>query len=60
MDKLAQEFHDRLAGKTTVIFLDYDGTLTPIVEDYTKAFLSDAMRAARSAARPSMSRRKDR
>jgi trehalose-phosphatase len=39
-----QEFHDRLTGKTVVIFLDYDGTLTPIVEDYMKAFLSDAMR----------------
>ena len=46
---LADERRDalraRLAGKTVAAFLDYDGTLTPIVEDYTKAFLSEAMRA---------------
>jgi trehalose 6-phosphate phosphatase len=38
------ELRARLAGKTAAVFLDYDGTLTPIVEDYNRAFLSDAMR----------------
>ncbi len=36
----------RLTGMEPVVFLDYDGTLTPIVEDHTKAFLSEDMRAA--------------
>ena len=36
----------RLAGKTPAVFLDYDGTLTPIVEDHTKALLAADMRAA--------------
>ena len=36
----------RLAGREPVVFLDYDGTLTPIVEDHTQAFLPDAMREA--------------
>lgn len=40
------EIRLRLAGKMLATFLDYDGTLTPIVEDYTKAFISDDMRAA--------------
>jgi alpha,alpha-trehalase len=40
-----QEIRERLAQKTPVVFLDYDGTLTPIVEDYNKATLSDDMRA---------------
>ncbi|MDZ7700389.1 MAG: trehalose-phosphatase [Deltaproteobacteria bacterium] len=31
-------------GKTLVIFLDYDGTLTPIVESPDQAVLSDEMR----------------
>ncbi len=39
------ELRARLAGRTPAVFLDYDGTLTPIVEDYSRAFLSDAMRA---------------
>lgn len=38
------ELHARLQGSGLVIFLDYDGTLTPIVEDYTKAVLSEEMR----------------
>jgi len=38
------DFRVRLAGSTPAVFLDYDGTLTPIVEDYTKAILSDEMR----------------
>ena len=40
-----QEIDARLAQCTPVVFLDYDGTLTPIVEDPAKAILSDAMRA---------------
>jgi trehalose-phosphatase len=39
------EIQRRLARGTPVAFLDYDGTLTPIVEDHDKALLSDAMRA---------------
>ncbi|MDZ7781401.1 MAG: trehalose-phosphatase [Halioglobus sp.] len=31
------------------MFLDYDGTLTPIVEDHTRALLADDMRAAVAA-----------
>ncbi|XP_068636769.1 probable trehalose-phosphate phosphatase 6 [Aristolochia californica] len=33
-------------GKQIVMFLDYDGTLSPIVEDPDRAFMSDAMRKA--------------
>ncbi|XP_022736996.1 probable trehalose-phosphate phosphatase D [Durio zibethinus] len=33
-------------GKKVVVFLDYDGTLSPIVEDPDTAFLSAEMRAA--------------
>ncbi|KAF3796907.1 putative trehalose-phosphate phosphatase 6 [Nymphaea thermarum] len=33
-------------GKQIVMFLDYDGTLSPIVDDPDRAFMSDAMRAA--------------
>lgn len=40
------EIRKRLAGKTPMVFLDYDGTLTPIVEDHTKALLAEDMRAA--------------
>lgn len=39
------EIQRRLARGSPVAFLDYDGTLTPIVEDHDKALLSDAMRA---------------
>ena len=39
-----QEIRERLAQKTLVVFLDYDGTLTPIVEDYNEATLPDDMR----------------
>lgn len=41
-----EEMRKRLAGRTLAVFLDYDGTLTPIVEDHTKAFLADDMRDA--------------
>lgn len=40
------EIRNRLAGKTPMVFLDYDGTLTPIVDDHTKALLAEDMRAA--------------
>ncbi|OMO99616.1 Trehalose-phosphatase [Corchorus capsularis] len=33
-------------GKKVVVFLDYDGTLSPIVENPDKAFMSTEMRAA--------------
>ncbi|CAH9103984.1 unnamed protein product [Cuscuta epithymum] len=33
-------------GKQIVMFLDYDGTLSPIVEDPDKAFMTDQMRKA--------------
>ncbi|KAL5982158.1 hypothetical protein ACLOJK_016227 [Asimina triloba] len=33
-------------GKQIVMFLDYDGTLSPIVDDPDRAFMSDAMREA--------------
>ncbi|XP_042001241.1 probable trehalose-phosphate phosphatase 3 [Salvia splendens] len=33
-------------GKKIVVFLDYDGTLSPIVNDPERAFMSDAMRCA--------------
>ncbi|KAJ7965381.1 Trehalose 6-phosphate phosphatase [Quillaja saponaria] len=33
-------------GKRIVVFLDYDGTLSPIVDDPDRAFMSDEMRAA--------------
>ncbi|CUH40509.1 putative glycosyl hydrolase/MT2062 [Jannaschia seosinensis] len=38
----------RMKGKKLAVFLDYDGTLTPIVEDPAAATLSDSMRAALS------------
>jgi trehalose-phosphatase len=43
------EIRRRLAGKAPAVFLDYDGTLTPIVEDHTKALLAEDMRAAVAA-----------
>ncbi|KAL2336168.1 hypothetical protein Fmac_010614 [Flemingia macrophylla] len=33
-------------GKEIVVFLDYDGTLSPIVDDPDQAYMSDAMRSA--------------
>ena len=39
-----ERIEQRLREAELAIFLDYDGTLTPIVEDHTRAFLSDAMR----------------
>ncbi len=43
------EIRQRLAGRTPAVFLDYDGTLTPIVEDHTRALLAADMRAALEA-----------
>src|SRR5215204_1764306 len=41
-DELAR----RLAGKVPAVFLDYDGTLTPIVDRPEDAVISDSMREA--------------
>lgn len=43
------ELRARLERRQLAVFLDYDGTLTPIVEDYTRAFLPEEMRAAVAA-----------
>jgi alpha,alpha-trehalase len=40
----AGEIHARLAGRALAVFLDYDGTLTPIVRRPEDAELSNAMR----------------
>lgn len=32
-------------GKQIVVFLDYDGTLSPIVDDPDQAYMSDAVSA---------------
>src|SRR5215469_15829998 len=42
----AGQLAERLAGKTPAVFLDYDGTLTPIVDHPADAVLSPGMRAA--------------
>ncbi len=39
-----QEIEKKLQDHTPVLFLDYDGTLCPIVKDPEKAILSDEMR----------------
>lgn len=40
------EIRQRLSRSPPMVFLDYDGTLTPIVEDHTKALLAEDMRTA--------------
>lgn len=40
------EVEERLGGTAPAVFLDYDGTLTPIVDDPSEAVLDEAMRAA--------------
>ncbi len=40
------EIFQRLRGRTIALFLDYDGTLTPIVENPDRAVLSPDMREA--------------
>ncbi|KAL8199609.1 hypothetical protein R6Q57_013177 [Mikania cordata] len=44
-DLVFDEITDASNGKQIVMFLDYDGTLSPIVDDPDRAFMSDAMRA---------------
>jgi trehalose-phosphatase len=44
-----QELRLRLAGRRLAVFLDYDGTLTPIIDDHTRAFLRDDVRAVIAA-----------
>ncbi|MDA3870605.1 MAG: trehalose-phosphatase, partial [Gammaproteobacteria bacterium] len=39
-----EELSERLREHLAAIFLDYDGTLTPIVDDYKKAQLDERMR----------------
>lgn len=34
---------DASRGKQIVMFLDYDGTLSPIVDDPDRAFMSDSV-----------------
>jgi trehalose 6-phosphate phosphatase len=41
-----EDIRQRVSGKSLAVFLDYDGTLTPIVEDHARAWLPDNMRAA--------------
>ncbi len=38
-----EEFERRLGRRRAAVFLDYDGTLTPIVEDFSEATLSEEM-----------------
>ena len=45
----AEEIRTRLAGRKPVVFLDYDGTLSPIVADHRKAIMSDDMRGTVAA-----------
>lgn len=45
LDRYA-EIESELRGKQTVVFLDYDGTVTPIVERPDLAILSEGMRNA--------------
>lgn len=40
------QFANYAKGKRIVLFLDYDGTLSPIVEDPDHAFMSETMREA--------------
>lgn len=42
----ADQFRLRLGGKTPAVFLDYDGTLTPIVDRPEDAIISESMREA--------------
>jgi trehalose 6-phosphate phosphatase len=41
-----EAFNDRLAGRHPAVFLDYDGTLTPIVDRPQDAVISESMRDA--------------
>ena len=41
-----ESLQDRLSGRRPAVFLDYDGTLTPIVDRPEDAVISDDMREA--------------
>ena len=41
-----EAFNERLAGRHPAVFLDYDGTLTPIVDRPEDAIISESMREA--------------
>ncbi|KAJ6990891.1 trehalose-phosphate phosphatase J [Populus alba x Populus x berolinensis] len=43
--EMFEQIIDASKGKQIVMFLDYDGTLSPIVDDPDKAFMSKQMRA---------------
>lgn len=50
--KMFEEITNASKGKQIVMFLDYDGTLSPIVDDPDQAFMSESMRrAVRNVAR---------
>ena len=44
-----EQVHERLRERQPAVFLDYDGTLTPIVADPDRALLSESMRATLAA-----------
>jgi trehalose 6-phosphate phosphatase len=44
--KQGDQLNQQLAGKKPALFLDYDGTLTPIVDRPENAIISDSMRSA--------------
>jgi trehalose 6-phosphate phosphatase len=48
VSEVEDSLRDRLRGKRLAVFLDYDGTLSPIVEDPAKATLGEGMRDALS------------
>ncbi|XAR71809.1 Trehalose-phosphatase [Bertholletia excelsa] len=41
-----EQITDYAGGKNVALFLDYDGTLSPIVDNPDRAFMSNAMRSA--------------
>jgi trehalose 6-phosphate phosphatase len=43
-----EAFAARASGKRLAVFLDYDGTLTPIVKDPDRAFMSDQVQPPRA------------
>ncbi|KAL8162339.1 hypothetical protein V2J09_013828 [Rumex salicifolius] len=44
--QMFEQITEASMGKQVVLFLDYDGTLTPIIDDPERAFMSDEMRSA--------------
>lgn len=43
--RMFEQITNASKGKQIVMFLDYDGTLSPIVDDPDRAFMSDAVRS---------------